>query len=221
MSDPQTQVRRRRWILIAGAAAVAVLISSSIGIVRYLSSPLDMAGNHVAYEDFSPPSAEESEAVEQVGTDRFIVDSVGLNVPMGSLKTVRNVIEPPGFTSAYWVRDHGVAPVDGAKGTVFVVMHSLRAGGKGPGNSLIDVKNASSKVGLGAKIVVDDTSYTVTGTQTIDKPAVAEASAVWADVPGRLVVITCLQKPNGSASTKNVIIEAQMDAPLEEVPVSP
>ncbi|WP_228512742.1 class F sortase [Clavibacter sp. VKM Ac-2872] len=211
MPDRPTPTRRRRWILIVGAVGVALTVGSGIGIARYLASPVDMAGNHVAYEEFSAPSAEESDAVEQNGTDRFAVDSVGLDVPLGALKTVRGVIEPPGFTSAYWVRDQGVAPGDGAQGTVFVVMHSLRDGGQGPGNYLIDVANGTSKIGLGAKIRVDDVTYSVTGTQAIDKPAVADASAIWANVPGRLVIITCLQKPGGGASTQNVVIEAQQD----------
>ncbi|WP_152631111.1 class F sortase [Agreia bicolorata] len=212
MPELKSEGRRRRWIfLTVGAVAVVTLIVAGVGISQYFSAPVDLQGNRVLYEDFNPPSAKESGAIAQHGTDRFVVDSVGLDVPLGSLNSVKGVIEPPEFTSAYWVRDYGVAPADAATGTVFVVMHSLRNGGSGPGNYLIDVDKRTSKVALGAKIVVDDKSYTVTGSQVIDKPDVAKASDVWAEVPGRLVVITCLQRADGATTTQNVVIEAQED----------
>jgi hypothetical protein len=204
VSDTDTTRRRRRLVLLAvGAAALVTLVITGTGIVRYCTGPVDMHGDHVQADDAVPPSSKSS-AVPALGDDRFVVQSVGLDVPLGAL----NVIEPPGFTSAYWVRNEGVQPADGKEGTVFVVMHSLRNGATGPGNFLIDVDRRTSKVGIGAKIQVDDTTYTVTGTQEIDKPDVAHASSIWADKPGRLVVITCLQRPEGGPSRQNVVIEA-------------
>ncbi|MBF4514141.1 class F sortase [Plantibacter sp. VKM Ac-2885] len=183
-----------------------------MSIIGYLSSPVDMNGQRVQYEDAAPP-ADKSAAIEQNGSDRFVVQSVGLDVPLGELNSVDGSIEPPGFTSAYRVRDMGVSPKEPDKGTVFVVMHSLRNGATGPGNYLIDVDKRAAKVQLGAKIDVDGNSYTVTGTQVIDKPEIAGASAIWSNTPGRLVVITCLQRPDGRPSTQNMVIEAQKDRP--------
>ncbi|MCS5524676.1 class F sortase [Curtobacterium flaccumfaciens pv. oortii] len=207
MSKPNNR-RRRQWVLLTvGAAAVATLIISIVGIAHYNTGPVDLRGNRVTYDDAAPPT-DRSSAVPQIGKGRFEVPSVGLNVPLGALTSVDNVIEPPGFTSAYWVRDHGVTPQNAGKGTVFVVMHSLRNGAIGPGNYLIDVDRHTSKVGLGATITVDDTQYTVTDTLAIDKPAIADANAVWANTPNRLVVITCLQRPGGGPSKQNIVIEA-------------
>lgn len=208
MSDQKARARRRRWVyLTVGAVAIAVLIISGIGIGNYFAGPVDMHGNRVQADDGAPPS-DASSAVPAIGDDRFTVPSVGLNVPLGALTSVDGVIEPPGFTSAYWVRDHGVSPSNGKKGTVFVVMHSLRNGATGPGNYLIDIARRTSKVGIGAKIHVNNTTYTVTGTQAINKPAIADASSIWANTPNRLVVITCLQRPQGGPSQQNIVIEA-------------
>ncbi|MBF4636312.1 class F sortase, partial [Agreia pratensis] len=208
MSDHTDKARRRRWVfLTVGAVAVAVLIASSIGIAQYFSGPVDMRGNRVQYDD-AAPATDQSSAVPAIGDDRFVVPSVGLDVPLGALTSVDGAIEPPGFTSAYWVRDEGVAPDKSAEGTVFIVMHSLRNGATGPGNYLIDVDAQTSKVGIGATITVNDTSYTVTATQAIDKPAIADASAIWENTPNRLVIITCLQRPGGGPSQQNIVIEA-------------
>lgn len=217
MPDQTRSRRRRRWVdLIVGASAAAVLVSAGIGIAGYCSGPVDMHGNRVQPDQAAPP-ATSSSAVSALGAnDRFVVPSVGLDVPLGALTTVGGVVEPPGFTSAYWVRNEGVAPPQSSEGTVFVAMHSLRGGGIGPGNYLIDVRHGTAKVALGAKIEVEDITYTVTGTQEIDKPDIAHASAIWANTPGRLVVVTCLQRPQGGPSLKNVVIEAKRSSPGQQ-----
>jgi hypothetical protein len=133
---------------------------------------------------------------------------VGLDVPLGSLDVVDHVIEPAGFTSAYWVRNLGVAPTDPASGTVFVVMHSLRGGGSAPGNALIDVGNGRARVQSGADLRVDGVDYRVVRTETVGKDDISHDSTIWANTPGRLVVITCLQRPDGRPSTENMVVEA-------------
>jgi len=209
LPDQNPTPRRRRWIfLTVGAAAVVVLVVAVIGITRYFSSPVDMHGNHVQADTVAPPVASSS-AVPVVGDGRFIAPSVGLNVPLGALNAVGGVIEPPGFTSAYWIRNEGVSLQDAAKGTVFVVMHSLRNGGVGPGNYLIDVQRQTARIALGATIEVDGVTYRVTGTSAIRKPDIAYASAIWTNTPDRLVVITCLQRPQGGPSLQNMVIEAR------------
>ena len=101
-----------------------------------------------------------------------------------------------------------MAPTDSADGTVFVVMHSLRNGGEAPGNALIDVENGRARIATGEAIVVDDVAYKVVDTETVDKTQISHDQSVWADTPGRLVVITCLQRPDGAPSTENMVIEA-------------
>lgn len=179
--------------------------SAADGGVSTGSGGSDLAGNAV---QFDGPAPNPSASAIPSGTGRFQSPSVGLDVPLGSLDVVDDELEPPGFTSAYWVRNLGVAPTDAGAGTVFVVMHSLRNGGVAPGNALIDVDNGRARVAVGASIVVDDVAYRVTRTDTIDKKEISHEQSIWADTPGRLVVITCLQRPDGSPSTDNMVIEA-------------
>jgi hypothetical protein len=142
------------------------------------------------------------------GSGRFIVDAVGLDVPLGSMRTVDGVVTPPDFTSAYHLTNLG-APLDAPQdGTVYVVMHSLRMGGLAPGNYLFDVDSATSKVVPGDTIVVGGLTYRVDSWQTVAKPDLPGASDLWRNEPGRLVVITCLQKPDQSPSDDNFVIIA-------------
>lgn len=96
---------------------------------------------------------------------------------------------------------------------MFVALHSLRGGGLGPGNHLIDVEAGRSRLERGTRIVVDGASYTVTGGRTVDKAGLENDAAVWSSAPGRLVVITCLQRPDGSLSRDNVVITARLAQP--------
>lgn len=203
---------RRRHIVAASAVVVAsgMIITSAALLAPHAqtvsdSPPTDLAGNTV---QFDGPQPDPSASATPTGTGRFQSTSVGLDVPLGSLDVVDDELEPPGFTSAYWVRNLGVAPSDSADGTVFVVMHSLRNGGEAPGNALIDVENGRARIATGEAIVVDDVAYKVVDTETVDKTQISHDQSVWADTPGRLVVITCLQRPDGAPSTENMVIEA-------------
>lgn len=137
------------------------------------------------------------------------VPSVGLSVPLGEMDEVRGEITPPGFTSAYVVRNRGVGMQAPADGTVYVVAHSVSGAGVGPGDYLIDENSGSARVSFGALVKVAEHDYRVTSSYTVKKSALPGTAEVWADVPGRLVIITCLQDASGKPSTKNVIIEAE------------
>jgi hypothetical protein len=192
--------------LIVGVATALALTGSIVGYVATQSGPVDLQGNRVQAEDL-PAAAAPASAVPDAG-GQFVVKSVGLDVPLGALNAVDGTVEPPGFTSAYRIRNEGVPTEDAAKGTVFVVMHSLRNGGVAPGNALIDVEHQTAKVGRGTKIRVDGVTYAVTGSQAIEKADLSKSSTIWADTPNRLVVITCLQRPQGGPSVDNLVIQA-------------
>lgn len=172
----------------------------------------DLKGNSVAFEPGSMPSAKVVQQMRAVADEgqRFRAPSVGLNVPLGAMTMVDNTITPPGFRSAYRVRNLGVSLQRADHGTVFVAMHSLRGGAVGPGNYLIDVARARARITKGAQIDVGDRKYIVTGTQLIKKTELGSKSAVWRDKPGRLVVITCLQRAQGGPSVDNVVLYAQL-----------
>lgn len=209
MTASTQQPRRGRWAFLAvgivTAVAIAVTALGFLNSQHHLSSgPVDLNGNHVQAEEPPVPGAS---ATPDIGS-RFVVRSVGLDVPLGAMSVAGGVVTPPGFTSAYWIRNEGVPVTDSSKGTVFVVMHSLRNGGVGPGNYLIDVQHRKAKVAKGALIQVDGISYRVTDTGAVEKAQLGEQATIWANTPDRLVVITCLQRPEGGPSVDNMVIQA-------------
>lgn len=221
MSTRQSPARRRRSLIAIALAAAGVLLlgvalwgvlGSGILGGGHEDAPRDLHGRAVALEPGTVPDAttlDRMHAREDTG-DRFVVPSVGLDVPLGELTMVDSTITPPGFRSAYRVRNLGVAPADADSGTVFVALHSLRGGGEGPGNSLIDVEEQTAKVGEGDRIEVAGVDYEVTGTEFVKKDRLGASEDVWADEPGRLVVITCLQRPDHTPSVDNLVVTARL-----------
>lgn len=169
-----------------------------------------MRGEAVAVDPGTLPSKDVRDRMNAtVDTGgRIIVPSVKLNAPLGAITAVDGVLTPPGFTAVYAVRNVGARETSPDSGTVFLVTHSLRGGGTAPGNYLIDVDRQRAAVEVGARIIVDGTSYSVTGSRSIAKPRIGDDPGLWADVPGRLVIITCLQLPSGRPSVDNMVITA-------------
>lgn len=200
-------------IAIAGAvllvAAVAIGLTASHPAVKNgTDTAKDMRGQTVSLDPGETPEpAASAKAIGSIGATLH-VPSVGLDVPLGALNAVNGEITPPGFTSAYWVRNLGVPVSGGATGTVFVVVHSLRGGGVAPGNYLTNVQTQTSRVKDGAIVEVAGIDYTVTGSELITKTTISQNSSVWANTPNRLVLITCLEHANGSPSTDNLVITA-------------
>lgn len=198
--------------------AIATLALGLIGLTLSLmpSEPpqgavRDMRGNLVTPMPGATPDAVKlasMKVVSQQNGERFAVPKVGLDVPLGALNDVDGVITPPGMTSAYVVRNRGVGLDQAAKGTVFVVMHSLMGGGMGPGNYLIDEEHQTSRVPMGAVITVGKLKYKVTGFDPINRGELAQHAEVWKNTPNRLVVITCLLTPGDNAPIDNLVITA-------------
>jgi len=196
------------------AAACMAVILVCIGVIGLVSSTddspdavPDMNGTPVTYEAGARPSPKASPTPD-IGTE-FEVPSVGLDIPLGALSAVNGEITPPGFTSAYWIRNVGVSPKDADTGTVYVVMHSLRDGAVGPGNYLIDVANERAAVDEGAEVLVDGISFSVTSSRHVSKSELPNDAEIWTDTTNRLVIITCLQRADGSPSTDNMVIIAE------------
>jgi hypothetical protein len=168
------------------------------------STEYDLAGNPVRVE--TPPPT--GTTVSIIPGARFRVPAVGLDVPLDRIRSVDGDVVPPGFTDAYLIDGIGVDPDDAADGTVFVVMHSVRGEGVGPGDYLMDA-NGSSALARGSTITVDGVHFVVESATTLDKSQLATTGEVWRSVPGRLVVITCQQNAGDSPSTRNLVIEAR------------
>lgn len=206
MTESGTTRGRRWWFITIGALAAAAL---TLGVLSatgaFTSGPKDMNGRAVQLDPDATPDPRASATPS--GHGRFVAQSVGLDVPLGSLDVVDGSVTPPGFTSAYLIRDYGVSPDRAGLGAVYVVMHSLRNGAIGPGNYLIDVQHKRAKIRAGATITVDDVKYRVTGTKAVSKTQLPE-SDIWTAKPNTLVVITCLQRPQGGPSVDNMVITA-------------
>ncbi len=172
-----------------------------------------MDGNAVVLEDpiEDPEVLAQMNVVEDDG-ERFTVPSVGLDVPLGGLDMVDGEITPPGFTSAYTVRNLGT-PEDPSAGTTYVVMHSIPDPGVAPGNYLIDVADGRAAVVAGEQVHVGEAVYELDSSYVVDKAELSQRAELWVDRPGRLVIITCQQLPSGERSVQNTVIGAHLVVP--------
>ncbi len=197
-------------VVASGSAATGLILMWGGGSTSAAGRPLDMNGKPVVLDpgDTLTPSQRARQDAASGGYGRLRVPSIGLDVPLGALNEVDEQITPPGFTSAYWVRNLGTAPTRAAAGTVFVVTHAAGWGARAPGNYLVDADRGTATIGAGTRVVVDGVSYTVTGSRAIAKQQLGQESDVWLDSPNRLVIITCLQRYGGSPAVDNLVITA-------------
>jgi len=220
LSEPGTEQpghhRRNGLVFVALGVAVVLIGVGAVGWAATAAAPAhtvrDLAGNQVAIEpDVLPaPATVKRMEVSAPAGDRFSVPAVGLDVPLAAMNEVDHTITPPGFQDAYRVRNIGTTPSNPGAGTVFVVMHSIRGGGVGPGNYLFDLARGASRVPVGSPIAVAGVQYRVTESHIVTKTGLPAFAGIWANTPGRLVVITCLQRPDGRPSTDNLVITAEL-----------
>ncbi len=207
--------RRSGRVLVAASAILGVAGLVLAALVVFAPKPaghlVDLDGNAVALDGGAAVAPEVPLPTDGPASGRFRVPSVGLDVPLGALRAVGDVIEPPDFVRAFLVADRGARPDAPESGTVFVVMHSLRGGGRAPGNLLMDPSSSAARVAPGVLIEVAGTRYTVTGSRLVDKPQLASDADVWRNAPGRLVVITCQQLVSGKRSVQNLVITGQLE----------
>lgn len=202
-------------IILAIAFSLVAVIAAGWTINAYLAQqtqPKDMRGIPVVFPAPSPEMLERIDAVASEGGIRLNVPVAALDVPVGAINQVDGVMDPPGFASAYLVRNYGANLAHAAVGTVFVVMHSCRGGAVCPGNYLIDIPAGAAAVPDGTDVYLGDLHYRVTGWQKVDKPQVGATAEIWENAPGRLVLLTCLQNRKQTASTQNMVITAQLVA---------
>ncbi|WP_156156753.1 class F sortase [Microbacterium azadirachtae] len=184
-------------IFLAGVAAAA----GTWTITTYLAEqqyPKDMRGNPVVRSPLPSSVDNELDAVSALQGMTLTVPSRGLTVPIGAINAVDGVINPPGFASAYFVRNYGANLTHAHDGTVFVVMHSCRGGAICPGNYLIDDEAGTTSLEKGADVFVGGLHYRVVASKTLHKPDVRAASDIWENTPGRLVLMTCMQVTAGT-----------------------
>ena len=218
---------RRRNLLIAAVVGSALLAAAGIAAVAALLpapprtvAAVDMNGEPVFADDVQFSTTEQIAAMDVAPIEgvHVTVPSVGLDVPLNELSVVGGAVVPPDFVSAFRIRDYGVPLAGAPTGSVFIAMHSIRGSGVAPGNYLFDTKTGRGTLTAGEEIRVGNLSYTVTATTRFSKVAVPRNHAVWANTPGRLVILTCLQNPHGGASTDNLVVEAVLNQPTPDQP---
>lgn len=162
--------------------------------------------NNISHNDNEEKSSETNSAQNRPLTLK--IPQVNMDVKVGELSVVNNVINPPGFKNAYLTRNLGAKISEPDSGTIYITMHSLR-NGFGPGNYVIDVKNKRSTLSNNDDIYLGDLHYKVSETKVINKTQLVHEKSVWENIPNTLVIITCLQKESGK-SEQNAVIFAQL-----------
>lgn len=201
-------------LLIAICIITALMILTEPETETGTGTIQDMDGKPVIYEGDEVPSNDELKAmdVKDVPSADFRVPSVGLSTGVKSLTEVHGHITPPGFVNAYYVRSRGTSLDTPEKGTVYVAVHSLRRG-RGPGNYLYNEKTKAVRLQKGDEIIINNNVYRMVKGYHVNKNSLPTHPGLWDDTPGRLVVLTCLQREDGKKSTDNVVIEAEYVGP--------
>jgi len=206
-----------------GGSAIAILLSVllicggvAIGFYAYLTkiprhagpgSIFDLQGNVVIPDDPSATSSAFLEAAEMViddGGKGFNIPAVQLNVPLGSINDVNGVMNPPNFTSAFWIRNRGVSLANAEQGTVYIVTHATRFG-LAPGNYL-QAREATTLT-PGDIININDRVYSFESAEIIAQSKIGEYDYLWDEsIPNRALIITCLLRNDNAAPTDNLVI---------------
>ncbi|MDR2931035.1 MAG: class F sortase [Propionibacteriaceae bacterium] len=216
-AQPEEEKKKRRGgILVILLSVLLIAGGVTFGVMSFLPSGTaagqirDMEGRIIVPDDPSATSSafmEEAKMVENDGGEGFVVPVINLNVPVGSVNEVNGVMNPPSFTSVFWIRNRGVSLADAAQGTVYMVTHAI-AGGSAPGNFL----QTDGHVALnpGDVIMVNDKEYRFESAQSIPKTEIADHAELWTDDPGRLILITCVVRPEGGIAINNLVIIAKL-----------
>ncbi|MDN5659835.1 MAG: class F sortase [Brevibacterium aurantiacum] len=200
----------RDWWSVPAAVVIIALICSGAWLLTHgLTDEPRTAGSQADVQLEEPPSETDVEEMQIEALDgEFQIPSVGLDTGLETMSEVNGAINPPGLRNGYVVRNHGT-PDHPERGTTYVAIHSVQ-GAELPGNTLIDVDAGEPTVEKGESITLQDRDYTVTEAYTVPKTDISGDDRVWADEPGRLVILTCLQRRSGR-SADNVVIEAIAD----------
>ena len=207
------------FILAALLIIIAIVLFVTSCLVRSVDPnpngyPTDMENNIIVPEDpaiMDPEFQKAADAIGDVYQGGFVIDSVGLNVPLGEVNSVEGVLNPPGFDRAYVVRNMGVLPPDATEGTVYVVLHTI-VGGRGPGNYLIDPPKQTTTLREGDLIKVGNLTYKFTGFRLIPRDQLSAHPDLWTSEPNRLIIITCMLHPdiNINTITDNMVIFGEL-----------
>lgn len=207
----------RAWVIVG--AVVLVLAAAVTGIALMLrpdgggASASGPGGTSGVEVDPDMP------VVPMAAPERVIVPSVGIDLAVLPDAPVNGVLDPPGFSDAYWIEDYG-SPGTDADNTVYLAAHSsLRL--DAAFNPLLDVDHQESILEPGDEVVVETANgrlvYEVTSTQRYVKGELPDADEVWDVEPGVLHLITCFQEEGRARADDNLVVTARLVSAEEAV----
>jgi hypothetical protein len=218
-------IRCRRTAL--AVAAVLALVGGSV-LVGALTAGRGEAALHpvsaVPSATAGPRSGAPSEAAPTPSVPparytpssdvRLVVPSLGVDLPLLPMTPHGDTIDPPLLTAGYWIEPYG-APVGSAAeatNTLYIAAHSAGYGDDGF-DPLIAADGRGSTLAAGDVVEVRTPTgtvrYTVQSTRRYGKDELPDADEVWEVSPGRLVLVTCFQRADGSIATENLVVVAE------------
>lgn len=118
---------------------------------------------------------------------------------------------PPDAEHIYWLEEYGL-PGTGSDNTVYLIGHTS-ADGRAVFDPLVDRAAQQSTVLPGDEIRVENesglVSYEVVAVERHNRQNLAEIENVWANVPGRLVLITCFFEAQSDTVSDNLVVFAR------------
>lgn len=177
---------------------------SSIGV---LDTPVSLSPDDP--EQAPVDTLEQPQEATGEASGRLQIGSV-LNVPLNQMSPSASIVNPPNGTDAFVITGEGYGTTGNDRGeTTFIVMHSGSHRSGAVGNNLIDRDRGVSTVVVGDQVVLDGLDYKVSRVEVEVKDELRDEAWVWENKQGRIVILTCLQRPVGEGrSVQNVVIEA-------------
>lgn len=217
MSDQSRSTRRRRWVpWVITALIVALLAASGYLVFSGLNpgskySAAEAKEPKIVLDD--PPSQTEIDQMDpQPASGDLRVPAVDMSTDLKTMNEVGGVINPPDLYPAFVINGHAT-PKTPEDGTTIIALHSVQ-GATLPGNKLINVAAGTPAVSAGQEVIAQDRSFTIDKAYSVTKSDISDEEDVWSDEPGKLVILTCLQRTAGK-SVENVIIIAHSNELIE------
>lgn len=194
------------------AAGAVIVVGLGVGI-----------GALVTMQNASTSETVERVCVEPEAPDASPVDGaapLSVRVPVVDMDVeieiqpppVDGFLIPPNADIASWLDDRGTPGAD-ADDTVYLLGHSASHGG-GAFDNLVDRESLTSTLLTGDEIIVEteagEVVYQVLSAEYYARGEVENIPKIWEDVPGRLVLVTCLFNENGERLDQNVVIYARL-----------
>lgn len=200
-------------ITVIAAVATGLLDGGPVAVER-LTAPAPTPGASA-----TPPPAPQEGPVQPAAPNRVEVPSVGLAVDVLPVTPDGGELDPPTLGEAYWIESYGT-PGTASDNTVYLAGHSFDSG-PAAFNPLFDREGQVARVVPGDRVVLTTTqgklTYAIDSAQRYPKDELADVGEVWDIVPDRLVLITCFQRNDGSASQDNLVVVAHLTSTVPAV----